>query len=582
MKSFSTIIFTFFLTQTFSQNLSSYVMNEASPNHVYFAPNPDEDPNNGANNWQYVGNLDIYNFRNVGMSKIGDFLYIAGQEALSGNTSGPNELYRYDLNSPESPAQLVNTFEDLTGDQGLYSLDRVVGLSLDFDGNMIILGNGPFGTTPIIFAVDPGSGTIKRDFYGPGNDYVTLVPRDSDDGQLQYLNEESLAISSCDGAVFGSLSVYFDGNPTSSTDYICEIDLETGEYNALSAVNLNTDGLSYGGPNNTLFSSNSSFIFNVNESTGALTQLDDLANIDVDPDTPGTQVASPLDLEGLDFEIARPATLISDEAMIDCSSNTTVRIFDNDEDPNDLLDYMTLTFTDVPHYYSVNTNSDNTEVIITQNSPSAHPVDEIKYTVVSEAFSCVAERTLEGTILVQSACLLPIELGDFSVEDNDDDAIISWTTLSESNNDYFALEYSLNGTDFDQLATINGAGNSTETLQYQYTHENVSSLQTTQVYYRLVQIDFDGDRKASDIIILNLQQSHDVKIYPVPAKRGQLVTVTGKELQSYTLYNSWGQVVQARDYSSNQTAIAIQTGNLSPGVYLLQTNDGKVVKLVIQ
>ena len=161
-------------------------------------------------------------------------------------------------------------------------------------------------------------------------------------------------------------------------------------------------------------------------------------------------------------------------------------------------------------------------------------------------------------------------------------AIISWTTLAESNNGFFALEYSLNGTDFAQLATINGAGNSTETLQYQYTHDNVISLQSNQVYYKLVQVDLDGDRTPSDIIILNLQPGQDVKIYPVPAKRGQLVTVIGKELQSYTLYNMWGQVVQARDYSSNQTAIAIQTGNLSSGVYLLQTNDGKVVKLVIQ
>ena len=163
-----------------------------------------------------------------------------------------------------------------------------------------------------------------------------------------------------------------------------------------------------------------------------------------------------------------------------------------------------------------------------------------------------------------------------------EDAIISWTTLSESNNDYFALEYSLNGTDFIQLDTINGAGNSTETLQYQYTHENVISLQSNQVYYKLVQVDLDGDRTPSDIIILNLQPGQDVKIYPVPAKRGQLVTVIGKELQSYTLYNMWGEVVKARDYSSNQTAIAIETSDLPVGVYILQPNVGKAVKLVIQ
>lgn len=508
------------------------------------------------------------------MSKVGNFLYIAGAEALDTVSNEVSALYRYDLTNPGNPAVLVNNFTSLQGDQGNYTIWMVVGLSLDFDGNLVVLASGRGGTRPIIFLVDPSTGEIIEGSYG-GDDYLSLSPRDADDGTLKVRDHESLAISSCDGRVYASLGVTGTPSGPNSADFFSEIDLTSGEYNIIRAIpNNDTDGLSFGGEENSLYASNGTIIFSVDESTGNLTQLDNLIGMG--------QGSSALDLKGLDFEIVRPPIVFNDDVMISCSQNATLDIFANDDDPNSLLDYSTLTFTNVPSYYTVSTNGPNTQVNIDQTAPSPNTVDEITYTVVSQSFGCLDERTLEGTIRLQSACLLPIELSNFSVARQDNDALLSWTTLTETNNDYFELEYSLTGSNFEPLTTVDGAGNSTEQLSYTFTHENVTSLPTSIIYYRLAQIDFDGTRTASDIIALAIGLDSSISVAPVPTKRGQLVTITGQNLSNYRLYNSWGQLVKFREFPIGQSAIVIQISELHSGVYFLQPNDGKTLKLVIQ
>lgn len=69
---------------------------------------------------------------------------------------------------------------------------------------------------------------------------------------------------------------------------------------------------------------------------------------------------------------------------------------------------------------------------------------------------------------------------------------LEWVTETEINNDCFILESSLDGISWKVLYTLPGAGNSLVTSNYTYLDNNYE--RDTINYYRLSQIDFDGDR----------------------------------------------------------------------------------------
>jgi len=91
---------------------------------------------------------------------------------------------------------------------------------------------------------------------------------------------------------------------------------------------------------------------------------------------------------------------------------------------------------------------------------------------------------------------LPIELLDFNAELVEDKTELTWITQSETNNDYFVIERSADGMNFEGITSTPGAGNSTSLLHYQAV--DPSPLTGTS-YYRLKQIDFNGEFSYSEV-----------------------------------------------------------------------------------
>jgi hypothetical protein len=67
---------------------------------------------------------------------------------------------------------------------------------------------------------------------------------------------------------------------------------------------------------------------------------------------------------------------------------------------------------------------------------------------------------------------LPVELIDFNVIKKMDVAEISWTTKTENNNDYFTIQRSMDGINFTDLKSIDGAGNSNSKIDYLWIDES--------------------------------------------------------------------------------------------------------------
>ena len=107
---------------------------------------------------------------------------------------------------------------------------------------------------------------------------------------------------------------------------------------------------------------------------------------------------------------------------------------------------------------------------------------------------------------------LPIELLSFNVQLSGNKAILTWTTVTEINNDYFTIERTLDGIAFEEIIEMPGAGNSFTPLTYIAYDGN--PLPGTS-YYRLKQTDYDGQFEYSSLVELDNAYISDVTSYNV-------------------------------------------------------------------
>ena len=113
------------------------------------------------------------------------------------------------------------------------------------------------------------------------------------------------------------------------------------------------------------------------------------------------------------------------------------------------------------------------------------------------------------TIAVDAAIPLPVELVKFEAKSKENHVLVNWETASEINSDYFIIERSFDGVHFSPIARVNGAGNSTHLIHYliedQYYINGIN-------YYRLTQVDFNGDESISKIVAVDMTKRMEAVI----------------------------------------------------------------------
>ena len=119
-------------------------------------------------------------------------------------------------------------------------------------------------------------------------------------------------------------------------------------------------------------------------------------------------------------------------------------------------------------------------------------------------------------IEVETACAaLPIDLVYFQVEIVDDKPSLSWQTASETNNDYFQVEHSMDGHEFIEIGRVEGNRTTMKLNNYIFSHQ--TPIVGTN-YYRLMQMDFDGAFEYSKVISIDYQNSDNkVLVFPNPS-----------------------------------------------------------------
>lgn len=138
--------------------------------------------------------------------------------------------------------------------------------------------------------------------------------------------------------------------------------------------------------------------------------------------------------------------------------------------------------------------------------------DTTSGTVTSNVVSSFSPFTL-GSSTINNP--LPIQLLSFDAKKEGDDCVkLEWQTLGEVNNDYFVVERSVDGVSFEQLFEQPGMGNISDYVSYSkidsFPHQGVS-------YYRLKQVDLNGDYTYSQIRSVSFEGISIVAAYPNPA-----------------------------------------------------------------
>jgi len=168
--------------------------------------------------------------------------------------------------------------------------------------------------------------------------------------------------------------------------------------------------------------------------------------------------------------------------------------------------------------------------------------------------------------------ILPIKLTSFNATYTSRLVNFMWQTASEINNDYFTIERSADGLNWEWVNDINGAGNSSELLDYNAIDENPYPRMS---YYRLKQTDFDGQFEYSNTIAVAMKNDSDEEVLVFPNPTFNKITVVGEsgELEGLKVYNILEQnIISAINIISKQENILeIDLSNIEPGVFILKT-----------
>ncbi len=187
-----------------------------------------------------------------------------------------------------------------------------------------------------------------------------------------------------------------------------------------------------------------------------------------------------------------------------------------------------------------------------------------------------------------SVNILPVQLLSFSAQRKDNANLLTWTTATEINNNYFMIERSEDALLFEEIGQVSGNGNSNQLLNYYFQDDR--AFQNV-IYYRLKQVDFDGQSTFSDIILLDATtsgltmlkcyQSNQQLHLSLASDQAETIGLQIMDVSGRVLFN---QALEVKDGTDNYS---INLPDFAKGMYFIQINSSQMpsnaggIKLII-
>ena len=163
---------------------------------------------------------------------------------------------------------------------------------------------------------------------------------------------------------------------------------------------------------------------------------------------------------------------------------------------------------------------------------------------------------------------------------------IFWTTATETDNDYFILQRSFDGSSFEDIAQMEGAGNSTVESNYSFMDYEAREGGN---FYRLKSVEFSGLTDWSNVILVNRESEESnetFEVFPVPTQSelfiqlGSPATVTGQ----VSVVDVSGKYIMSERLEASEGTLKLNVSSLSQGLYLFvwETANGREVARFIK
>jgi len=162
---------------------------------------------------------------------------------------------------------------------------------------------------------------------------------------------------------------------------------------------------------------------------------------------------------------------------------------------------------------------------------------------------------------------LPVELSSFSGKNRGNENRLFWTTLTENNLDYYSIERSKDGRNFEAIGKVRPASaNSLEPMNYDFT--DASPLAGIN-YYRLKIMDLDLKFEYTKIILLLVEDKDSpFVLFPNPTSdQLELKGLTADDEVTIRLMDASGRSIRSEQLSGNSQ---IDVSDLSNGTYFIE------------
>ena len=166
--------------------------------------------------------------------------------------------------------------------------------------------------------------------------------------------------------------------------------------------------------------------------------------------------------------------------------------------------------------------------------------------------------------------VLPVTMSSFNNTCKNGNTLLEWSTASETNNDYFAIERSDQSFEFYEIGRVMGSGNSNINNSYSFLDPAFNNKTT---YYRIKQVDFNGEFRYHRIVASSCYKTEfEVVNHQLTSDKLDL-TVNSFENENVTvyLYDLQGRLIIESNYqlTRGNNKIKLNSFNINSGIYLL-------------
>ncbi|MBP6430856.1 MAG: T9SS type A sorting domain-containing protein [Ferruginibacter sp.] len=184
-----------------------------------------------------------------------------------------------------------------------------------------------------------------------------------------------------------------------------------------------------------------------------------------------------------------------------------------------------------------------------------------------------------GFIVQTYKFVLPLQFLSFTAQKcNTNQVCLTWKTANEQNVSHFEIERSIDGVSFTKVGTkaANNLSQNTYTAI-----DDISTIQTKQLYYRIKQVDVNGRTTNSNVQLIKLQSSDKITIYPNPVT-DEINIVNWNKVQEVQLLDATGKTIKQWQAV---TSSKLNVNKINAGVYFLKIklkNDEVITQKVIK